>query len=100
MKPVSKQLQIQLFVLALVVFSIDATAQKDTLITGSFSDASAQSFFYQIEDNTPYRFFFDSKQLDSICVNITATREPIDMVLKKAFLNTDILFSIDAENHV
>jgi len=100
MKPINKLLQLPFCTIVLIVFSLKVAAQNDTLLTGSFNDISAETFFRQIENSTPYRFYYDAKQLDSVCIFVTANREPISIVLKQAFINTDILFSIDLENHV
>jgi hypothetical protein len=90
------------FVLFTCLFlaSIFAFAQKQSLVSGDFRNMSAEAFFKQIETNTPYYFYYDAKQLDSLTINLSAKNESISDVLKQAFANTDILFSIDAQNHV
>lgn len=99
MKTITNLLRTKLYI-ALVVFSLNATAQKDTLITGDFNGVTAESFFRQIEETTPYHFFYDVKQLDSVHINLSVKSQPVSNVLKQAFSNTDILFSIDAQNRV
>ncbi len=83
-----------------IVFSIVAHAQKPVLISGDFDDVPAETFFRQIEAATPYYFFYDAAQLDSIRIHLSVKEEPLSDVLKKAFSNTDIQFSTDAQNRV
>jgi hypothetical protein len=87
-------------VIAFTAFSIKGIAQKNILINGEFNDIPLDSFLLQIEKISPYYFFYDAKQLDSFRITISAKDEMVSDILKKAFLNTDILFSIDAQNRV
>jgi len=86
--------------IAFIAFSLKVNAQNNTLISGDFDNVPVDSFLLQIEKSTPYHFFFDIKQLDSFRVSLSAKDEPVIEVLKKAFLNTDILFSNDAQNRI
>lgn len=86
--------------LIIMVLSIEATAQKNDLVSGEFNNVSVDSFLLQIEKNTAYHFFYDLKQLDSIRIVLSVKDEPLHDVLKKAFANTDVQFSIDARNRV
>jgi len=70
------------------------------LISGEFRDVSAETFFKQIESNTPYYFYYDAKQLDSFNISISVKEETLSDVLKQAFANTDVFFSIDNQNRV
>src|SRR5215213_4829047 len=94
------RIRIIICVIAFAAFSIKGTAQKNILISADFNDITVDSFLLQIEKTTPYHFFYDAKQLDSFRIAVSAKDEPVSDVLKKAFLNTDILFSIDAQNRV
>jgi hypothetical protein len=80
--------------------SIIASGQKSNLVTGDFNDLSAESFFRQIEASTPYFFYYDAKQLDSVRVRLSVKDETLSNVLKQAFANTNILFSIDDQSRV
>jgi hypothetical protein len=77
-----------------------AKAQTPALVSGKFENISAENFFKQIEEKTPYFFYYDHTQVDSITINLTATDLPLQEVLKQAFLNADIQFAIDAQNRV
>jgi hypothetical protein len=85
--------------LAILVSNV-SLAQKTVLVSGDFRNLSAEAFFKQIELNTTYFFYYDAKQLDSITINLSAKEETLSDVLKKAFANTDVFFSIDNLNRV
>jgi hypothetical protein len=75
-------------------------AQTSVRISGKFDSVSATSFFRQIEERAPYFFYYDSTQLDSVVVNVTAQDLTLNDLLKQAFQNSDIQFAIDAQNRV
>lgn len=77
-----------------------AKAQTPILISGKFDSLTAEKFFKQIEERTPYFFYYDRTQLDSITISLTVNDLPLQEVLKQAFQNTDIQFAIDAQNRV
>ena len=83
------------------VFSVNSIkAQTPALISGKFQNVSAVAFFKQLEEKTPYYFYYDATQLDSIVVDITVTEKPLAEVLKLAFQNTELVYSVDAQNRV
>lgn len=94
------RIRIIVCVLTFVAFSIRGIAQKNNLVSGDFNNLPVDSFLLEVEKATPYHFFYDAKQLDSFRITVSAKDEPVQDVLKKAFLNTDILFSIDGQNRV
>jgi hypothetical protein len=99
MLPIDR-IRIVICVIVIIAFSMKGNAQKSSLISGDFNNLPVDSFLLQIEKNTPYHFFYDVKQLDSFRVAVSAKDETVFQVLQKAFLNTDILFSMDAQNRV
>src|SRR5687767_12994782 len=80
--------------------SINAQDKKDILINGIFENLAVVEFFQKLESQTPFFFYYDASQLDSIRVNIVVRNEPLQTVLEKIFRNTSILFSIDSDNRV
>ncbi|HEY0355077.1 MAG TPA: TonB-dependent receptor [Flavisolibacter sp.] len=78
---------------------IMASAQAP-LVSGNFRNLGVEAFFQQVEAQTPYYFYYDVKQLDSIRINLDVKDQPLEYVLEQAFKNTDVNFSIDAQNRV
>jgi hypothetical protein len=88
------------FCFLLFTGSIKAQEEKKVLINGSFENLTLIELFRNIESRSPYFFYYNEQQLDSIKVNIIAKDETLQSVLEKAFKNTDLLFSIDDKNRV
>lgn len=88
-----------LFVLFVCLFA-SVQAQKSNLISGRFEKTKVETFFQQIENQTPYFFYYDTKELDSITVTLSVANQPLNEVLKQAFQNTDVQFSVDDQNRV
>ena len=88
------------FFILLFTGYINAQDKKDILINGTFENLPLVEFFQKLESQTPFFFYFDAGQLDSIRVNVTVRNETLQTVLEKALRNTSILFSIDSDNRV
>ena len=73
---------------------------KDTLITANFKKVPFARFVQEVEDQTPYYFYYDPAQVDSIEVTLYASSQPLSQVLGAALKGTDIRFSIDREKRV
>ena len=84
----------------LVGSSVLAQEGKDTLITGTFNRVKLTHFLHQVESQTPYYFYYDSTQVDSIEVSLTASAQPLSKVLADVFKGTDMRFSIDRDKRV
>jgi hypothetical protein len=90
-----------LLLLAFVVgLTTVAKTQNAVLISGKFEKITPEIFFKQIEEKTPYYFYYDVKHLDSITINIDVQNQSLQDVLKQAFQNTDIHFAVDVQNRV
>jgi hypothetical protein len=91
-----------LYLTTLLLFmTYGATAQeKKPLFTETFENTRLPVFFQQLEAASPYFFYYDSVQLDSFRITLSVQNQPLQAVLEKAFAGTDVLFSIDAEQHV
>ncbi|HYO23012.1 MAG TPA: TonB-dependent receptor [Flavisolibacter sp.] len=77
-----------------------ASAQTPALISGKFENLAPETFFKQIEERTPFFFYYNITQLDSIRINLTVNESSLQDVLKQAFQNTDVQFAVDAQNRV
>jgi hypothetical protein len=89
------------FLAAGVLFYSHLSAQETKpKISGSFQNIRAPKFFRQLEAQTPYRFYFDSVQVATININITAQDEALEKVLERAFQKTDLKYSLDKDGHV
>jgi hypothetical protein len=84
----------------LVGGSVLAQEGKDTLVTGTFNRVKLTQFLHQVEAQTPYYFYYDSTQVDSIEVSLTATGQPLSKVLADVLKGTDMRFSIDRDKRV
>jgi hypothetical protein len=81
---------------------IAALAQegKDTLITANFKNVSLPRFLQEVEAQTPYYFYYDPAQVDSIEVTLYANSLPLSKALEAILKGTDLRFSIDREKRV
>ena len=78
----------------------DAQDRKNVLISGSFDSLLVVDFFQKLELQTPYFFYYNEVQLDSVKITLTAQNETIQSVLGRALQNTGLLFSIDNDNKI
>jgi beta-glucosidase-like glycosyl hydrolase len=78
-----------------------ASAQeKKPLFTEAFDKQHACRLLSAIGSGFTLFFYYDSVQLDSFRITLSVQNQPLQAVLEKAFAGTDVLFSIDAEQHV
>jgi len=75
-------------------------AKSDTLITGNFKNLKVEQFIRELENQTSHHFYYDLSQVDSLLINVSVERQPLQKVLQLAFSNSDIHFSIDQHNNV
>lgn len=92
----------RLFTMVLLCLGTTVLAQerKDTLVTGSFEKIKLAQFLHLVEVQTPYYFYYDSTQVDSIEVTLHVNKQPLGKVLQVALKGTDIRFSIDRQQRV
>lgn len=90
-----------LLALVLMMF-VPAFSQekKDIRISGNYDSLYLIDLFRKIEEQSPYYFYYDSKQVDSLKISVTAENETLPVILEKALKNTGLLFSIDDNNRV
>src|SRR4051794_30765932 len=83
-----------------LIFCSAAKSQQASLpsISGNFKDIHIDSFLIQLEQQTPYHFYFDTAQLGAVKINVTANNQPLKQVLDNAFANTGIYYAIYNNN--
>ncbi|WP_211316528.1 carboxypeptidase-like regulatory domain-containing protein [Niabella yanshanensis] len=69
-------------------------------ISGAFKQMKLAQFFFEIEKQSGYKFFFDQKNLDTTLVNIEVQSMSLDVLLNKVFSDTDLRFAIDSDKNV
>ncbi len=79
---------------------IAASAQTPQVFTVDLNNATVGQLATGIESQGPVRFFFDAKQLDSVRVTVKVRSEPLAFILKKAFENTPVKFTVDQDGNV
>lgn len=89
------------FVCYLVFFAcstLTVFAQKDTAgprITGEFRQMPVEKFLLSLEQRTGYRFYYNTVDFDSTLVDLSVTDLFLHEVLRRAFTNTQLVFSAD-----
>ncbi|MVN76621.1 TonB-dependent receptor plug domain-containing protein [Hymenobacter sp. HMF4947] len=69
-------------------------------ISGNFQQLPFAEFARQVAATTPYRFYFNPTEVDSVRVTLQATAQPLNVVLRQVLQATPLQFAIDAEHHV
>jgi len=89
-----------LLILFLPACYIASAQEDDNKIEGDFKGLTAIQFFNKLEKQVPYKFYYDSLQLDSLNVQVTAKGLTLPELLKEVFKGTDIHFLIDQYKNV
>src|SRR5687768_11771087 len=87
-------------ILLLISFLSSASLYGQTLVSLELKDADINQFVTEIEAKNDVRFFYSSADVDSIRVTVTARSEPLEVLLKRVFLNTKIKFAIDQNRNI
>lgn len=69
-------------------------------ISGVYDQIKLPQLLKEIQKQTEYRLFYDPQQLDTLTQNLSFDNQPIEKVLRQAFAETDLVFSIDANNNI
>ncbi|HMR56712.1 MAG TPA: carboxypeptidase-like regulatory domain-containing protein, partial [Cyclobacteriaceae bacterium] len=69
-------------------------------ITGTFNNVKFSEFVSEIEQQSNYRFYFNTHELDSVRVTIQAMRKPLNEILNLIFKDTEFRYSIDRYAYV
>lgn len=85
-----------LLLLLLTLFAMVTRVQsQEQKISADFQEIRLPEFFNRLEQQVPYKFYYDALQLDSFTLRLSVKDMTIGQVLQEAFKNTDIHFSID-----
>jgi hypothetical protein len=78
--------------MAILGISFFCQGQNPDQVSVSINDGKLLSLIEQIEQQTPFRFYFLQSWIDTIHVTITAENEPVNSVLRKALTKKGISF--------
>ncbi|QCR23208.1 TonB-dependent receptor [Pontibacter sp. SGAir0037] len=90
-------------VLVYVLCSIQPCAGQgasEATISGTYQNTSFLNFVLKVESETPYRFYFDPADVDSIFVNLQIQSQPLPTVLTAIFKDTNLKFALSPQNQV
>ncbi len=85
-----------------MLLSLMASAQQDTVvrITLTAENLSLPRALKQVENQSPFRFYYDEQLLDSIIVNVSVLDQPLEITLEQLLKNTTLQFSIDQQKNI
>ncbi|GAB3895174.1 TonB-dependent receptor [Spirosoma agri] len=69
-------------------------------ISGDFANLRFEQFAKEIERVSPYRFFYNASEVDSLVVNLQVKNQPLQAVLRQFFEGTRYFFAIDQNQRV
>jgi len=89
-----------LLLIPLIFVLRTAHGQDKKNISGNFTGYTFQRLVDYLEKNTPFTFYYDPKEVDSISVNIQVTNASLRQLLDLAFQGTALHYAIDASGRV
>ena len=97
-----KQFKYTFLLCFLLIASTQINAQLDTAqkITLSLNNVSLNDLVKNIEDQTEFRFYFDSAQLSKQTYSIQVSKAPLSQVLATLFNPYKIFASIDKDGFI
>ncbi|SKB41764.1 TonB-dependent receptor [Daejeonella lutea] len=79
----------------------DVYAQQEPgVLSVDLKNATIKQLVSDIESKADFHFFYDARQLDSVRITVKIVSEPLAFILKKAFENTPVKFTIDPDRNV
>lgn len=92
----------KIYCLALfLLFLGQAHAQeKSKKITGMYPQMSFERFAKSLEEDTPYRFFYKTEDVDTLVVNLQLSDASLDATLREVFANTGLTYTVDETDRV
>lgn len=72
----------------------------DKPISGDFTNLRFAQFVQEIEAKTPYRFFYNPTDVDSLIVDLHVENKPLRAVLQQLFRESKYAFAIDNQQRV
>ena len=89
-----------MFLFLLVIGKFAFAQQKDSLVSGSYQDATLEALVQDLESKTAYIFYYDSAQLSGTRINVSFRQVPMARALELAFRNSAIYFSMDPHSRI
>lgn len=86
--------------LVLTFLCLRAEAQRTALINGDFRSLSFDQVVEAIERQSDYRFFYDSRQTDSLTIDTAVSGQPIEVALDAILAGTAFQFAVTADHRV
>ena len=75
--------------------------KKPVLISGDFKGLSFEQLVKNVEDRTPYHFFYNPRWTDTLAITLkNIENAPLQVVLDSVFSNTSLKYSINTDNNV
>jgi hypothetical protein len=72
----------------------------DKPISGTYSQLRFEQFVKDVETKTPYRFFYNPADIDSLVVDLSVENQSLRTVLRQLFNGSKYAFAIDNEQRV
>ncbi|GAB4024996.1 TonB-dependent receptor [Spirosoma koreense] len=91
------------FLLAGLMWAMPAgygQATTDKPISGEFTNQRFTQFVQTVEAQTPYRFFYNPAEVDSLVVDLRVEKQSLSAVLKQLFTGSKFAFAIDQQQRV
>lgn len=82
-----------------ILISIKSQAQTET-VTLNLSSAKFDTFISVLEQQTPYRFYYDNRSTDTLSINIQANRLSLKDVLEAVLQPVGLYFATDPDKRV
>lgn len=89
-----------MIILLLLASAASAQDNKIPLISGNFQGLTIGAFVRDIESSTPLHFYYDSTRFDSLVVNLSVDKQPLNIVLDQLFSGTAFHYAMDEQGHV
>jgi hypothetical protein len=77
-----------------------AQGERHEKVTLDLHKATMDTVLLFVEQQTGYRFFYDTADLDTNRIDITVNQEPYTKVLAQIFQGTDLTYSLDKYGHI
>ncbi len=70
------------------------------LISGDFRNSRFSEFVEAVEATTPYHFYYDNADVDTLLINLQVQQQPLELVLRQVLQDTALKFAISRQHEV
>ncbi len=88
------------FLFLMVAYAGSVMAQRKPLIEGEFNATPFEDFIKNLEQQSPYKFYYNNAWTDSVKITLSVKNQTIEDVLRQALSNTDFRFAVTSNNAV